>query len=111
VAITDFDVREAMPLLWKGSKGLDQKLKALSLEGELTRLRSEDLSLQSEEVADIECFKELEGLIADGILLEVSLNSSLSILNLDKAGLTEVPDRYDPTCKTESFFDRFQLFI
>jgi hypothetical protein len=74
-------------------------------------LCSKDFTLQSNEISDIECLKELKSRIADDILSQVSLDSSLSILNLNKTGLAKVTDRHDPTRKEEGFPNRFQFLI
>jgi hypothetical protein len=74
-------------------------------------LGSKEFALHSDEISDIECFKELKSRIADDIPLEVSLDSSFSILNLDKTGFAKVTDRHDPTPQAEGFFNRFQFFV
>jgi hypothetical protein len=111
LAITGFDVGETMPLLRKGSKGLDQEPEGFYLDREFTCLGPEDLPFQSDKIANIEGLEELKGLISNGILLDVSLDSSHPILNVDETGFAKIPDGNNPSSETESSFSRLQLLI
>src|SRR5512139_2355708 len=100
-----------MPFLRKRPKRLYKKPKALYLEGQFSRLGSKDFALQPDEISNIEGLKELKSGLPDDIPLEVSLNSSLPILDLDETGFAEVSDRHDPTCQGEGFLNQFQFFV
>ena len=96
LAITDLNIRQAMPFLGKGTKRLGQELKRLDLDREFPGLCPEDLSFDPDDVPDIELLEELEGFVADDIFPDIGLNPSLSVLDLDETGLPKISDRHDP---------------
>src|SRR5512136_2275795 len=100
-----------MPLLRKGSKGFDQEFKSINEEGQFACFCPEDFSLQSDKVSDIEVLKVFEGLVPYSIFLDISLDPSFSILNLNKAGFPEVPDRHDPSREREMFADGLEFLL
>ena len=81
------------------------------MQGELLGLGSKDRPFNADEVADIELLEEFKGLIANDVLPEVSLNPSLSILNLDKTGFPEISDSHESTRDPKGLSDGFQLFV
>jgi hypothetical protein len=75
LAIPNLNIGKAMPLLRKGTKRLSEKTELLNLNGQLSCLRPENFPFQSDEISDIESFKELEGFFTDDLFLKVNLYS------------------------------------
>ena len=104
-AIPNLNVGKAMPLLRKGTKRFSEETELLNLKGKLSCLRPENFPFQSDEISDIESFKELEGFFTDDLFLKVNLYLSIPVLDLNKTGLAEIPDGHDPSCKAEGLRD------
>src|SRR4030043_2450426 len=100
-----------MPLLREGSKGFDQEFKSTRQERQFACFCPEDFSFQSDKVSNVEGLKVFEGFIPYSIFLDISLDPSFSILNLNKAGFPEVPDRHDPSREREMFVDGLQFLL
>ncbi len=74
-------------------------------------LGPEDLSLHTDKVTDVKPLQVQKGLLPKEVFSQVSLDPSLSILEMDELGLPKIPAGDDPPGETERFLMGLQFFI
>jgi hypothetical protein len=111
LAIANFNVGQTMPLFRQGVERFTQKTERLNLQGELPCLGPENLPFQSDEIADIQPFKEAELLLANDLFLKIGLYLSIPVLQLNETGLAKIPDGHNPARKAEALSNRSELFL
>src|ERR1051325_5377954 len=76
LAVARLDVGEAVPLLGQRPQALREQLQPGRLDRQLLRLGAEELSPDTDDVAQIELLEKLVGLVADAVAPHVDLNAS-----------------------------------
>ncbi len=84
-----------MPLLRQRQQVFREKRDLLHVHGEFSGARAKQISADSDVVAQVEQFVQLESLVADGIFLDVDLQPLSILLQVCEPGLTHQPDRHD----------------
>ena len=76
-------------LVGQGAKGLGQKPHRIALEGEFARFRAEQSARDAYDIAHIELFEHLEGVVAQGGTFGIALDAAAAILQMKKDDLAE----------------------
>ena len=73
------------------------------MDGNLTRLRTENIAANAYNISDIVFPKICKLLLCDSILADIKLNLPLSVLNMAEDGLTHTALGHDAPCHGHSF--------
>ena len=95
LAIADFDVLQAVPLLRQRQQALGEELQLRRPDGELAGFRAEQPSLHADPVAEIEQLEQLEVALRERVLAEVDLDARLSVREHEEVRLAEAADGED----------------
>ena len=95
LSVADLDVAQAVPLFRQWQETLDQKLELRHVDRQLVGPRAEQVSFDTDEIAEVEQFEDLKVTLADRVLADVGLDLRLAVRNRDEVGLAEAADRQD----------------
>src|SRR5262249_51093007 len=109
LAIADFYVLEAMPLLGHGEQRLGEELELLGVDRKLARAGAEEVSFNADDVADVEELEELKIALGDGVFLDVNLHPLAGLLKVHEARLAHGTARHHATGDADADFGR-ELF-
>jgi len=97
LAVTDFGIGESVPLFGRGTEGLGERDEFFGFEGDFAHAGGEEGALDAEEVAEVEEFIDLELGVAEGLALEVDLETTGSIAEVEEHAFTHFSAGGDAT--------------
>ena len=92
LAVADFDVGQAMPLLRQRQVALREELDARRPDRQLVGARAEQMPFDADDVAEIEQTEQLEIALRERVLLDVDLNARSAVGEHQKIRLAEIAD-------------------
>jgi len=78
-----------------GIRHLERKCQPLGPDGQLVRLRPEQVAPDADEVADIEELEHLEVAVAERVLADIGLDAAAAVGQREEVRLSEAADRHD----------------
>src|SRR6185295_13137814 len=84
-----------MPFLGQRLEALHQKLQRRGMDGQLVRLRAEELSFHANVVAKVEQLEDSEVFFRQRVLADVGLNLRAAVREHEKVRLAETANRED----------------
>src|SRR5574341_408918 len=111
LAVADFHIGEAMPLFRERAEGFREQGELLHVRGKLVCPGPEQEAFDADKVADIELLEQVEALLAQSVLLEIELDLSRAVLDMDEAGLAEAPEGRDPSRERDRDALLFQVLF
>ena len=94
LAVARLDVREPVPLRRERPQRLADDGELRHLERDLPRARREHRPLHADEIAEVEFFKHLERLVAEGIFLRVNLHPIGAVADVQKDAFAHRAERH-----------------
>ena len=109
LAITRFDIRQAMPFFRQRPQGLRQHFEPVHFQSLLAGLGEETTSFHPDEIAEIEQPENLHRLRPEFLCLHVNLDSPRRVAQIEKVTLAHVAMRRDPArCAKLRAFGKFR---
>ena len=88
--VADLGVLEAVPLAGRRAQGLGKDDEGVRLDGGLAGARAEQGPGDADEVREVEVLEDVEGVVAEGLLLGVHLDAAGDVLEVHELGLAHV---------------------
>ena len=112
LAITRFDIRQAMPFVGQGPQALGQHFKRCTFRRRLARLGEKATSLHSDEIPQVKQSENLHRLRAELLCLHINLNPPGCIAQIEKVALPHVAVRGDPPRRAQRrAFGKFFAYL
>src|SRR6185369_8502582 len=111
LAIADFDVRQAVPLLRQRRQALHEEVHARRPNRKLVRLRAEQPAFDADDVAEIERLEDLEVQIRHRVLPDVDLHRLQAVRDHEEVRLAERPDAEDAPAGRRRDLLRLELVV
>ena len=81
------------------------------MQGQFSGLGAKGIAFGADYIADVKGFEGRKGLLADLVLLDVELNTSLAVLKLDKGGLAKRTAGQDASCHDKNIMNGVDLLL
>ena len=111
LAVTRVQIPQAMALLRKRLERFGQERNFFCFYGNFTRFCFKYPSADSDDIADIICFKILIGLAANRIALDINLEKTAFVLDMEKACFPHNPLQHNPSRHRNNRTVRIRFFL